>query len=52
VLSNLGDIELHEGDLDAAAARFTDALALCDRHGLVTTRVLVLANPAEVAVRQ
>ncbi|NJK46193.1 MAG: tetratricopeptide repeat protein [Pleurocapsa sp. SU_196_0] len=37
-LNNLGDLHLVRGDFVAAGQYLEPGLALCDRHGLVSTR--------------
>ena len=49
--NNLGDLELELGNARAAVPYLQEGLALCDRHGLVSTRMLVLANLSEASLR-
>jgi len=48
--NNLGDLELELGNPRAAVPYLREGLALCDRHGLVGTRMLVLANLSEASL--
>jgi predicted ATPase/DNA-binding SARP family transcriptional activator len=49
-LNNLGALYLEREDFDAASAQLREGLVLCDRHGLSTTRGLILANLTDVAL--
>jgi predicted ATPase len=49
-LNNLGDLYMTLGEHDAARTHFQESLALCERHGLVGTRALVLTSITELAL--
>jgi tetratricopeptide (TPR) repeat protein len=49
-LNNLGALYLDKQEYASAGAHLREGLALCDRHGLVSTRALILANLAECAM--
>ncbi len=48
-LCNLGSLYVLRNQRDEAALYLQEALALCERDGLVSTRVFVLANLADLA---
>jgi tetratricopeptide (TPR) repeat protein len=50
-LNNLGSLYLVMNDHEAAEPHLHEALAICERDGLVSTRGYVLANLTEVAMR-
>jgi predicted ATPase/Tfp pilus assembly protein PilF len=50
-LNNLGTQLVDQGDYVQGEARLREALALCERHGIATTRTLVLANFTELAIK-
>ncbi|MGZ9076184.1 MAG: hypothetical protein ACXW13_10465, partial [Burkholderiaceae bacterium] len=50
-LNNLGSLHLERREYESAGAYLTPALTLCDRHGLSTTRGLVLSNLIGVSMR-
>lgn len=49
-LNNLGDLYMTLGEHDAARTYLQESLALCERHGLVGTRALVLTSITELAL--
>jgi tetratricopeptide (TPR) repeat protein len=48
-LNNLGVLYVVRKEYESAGAQYKAGLALCDRHGLTTTRVMILANLTELA---
>ncbi len=50
-LNNLGALYLDKQEYESAGSCLREGLSLCDRHGLVSTRTLVLANLAEFATK-
>jgi predicted ATPase/DNA-binding SARP family transcriptional activator len=49
-LNNLSDLYMIRGDFAAAGVHLREALALCEKHGINSTRTLVHANLGEVAI--
>ena len=50
-LNNLAALQNDLGDYPSALANARASLALCERHGLVSTRGFVLANLTELAMK-
>jgi len=50
-LNNLGDQYMNKKEYDLAGTHFRQGLAICERHGLVSTRGLILYNMVELAQR-
>jgi tetratricopeptide (TPR) repeat protein len=50
-LNNLGTLLVDRREHDAARVHLTDSLALCERHGLENTRVMVMANLMELEIK-
>jgi predicted ATPase/DNA-binding SARP family transcriptional activator len=50
-LNNLGVVHVLRHELDAARDRLLAARALCERHGLPTTRCMIENNLADLAMR-
>ncbi len=50
-LGNLGNLYYELGEPEAARVHLLDGLAVCDRHGLVRTRGIILASLTRVAIR-
>ena len=50
-LNNLGALYFDRKEFESAGAHLREGLAICDRHGLVSTRGLILANLTEHAIR-
>ncbi|WP_372528470.1 hypothetical protein, partial [Piscinibacter sp.] len=44
-------LQVDRGEHASAAVHLKEGLALCDRHGLVSTRGLILANLTELALK-
>ena len=49
-LNNLGALYLDREDTASAASYLREGLALCERHGLANTRVLIMTNLTGVAI--
>ena len=49
-LNNLGVLYGVKGDWESSRINLEDGLAICDRHGIVGTRALTLANLTEIAI--
>jgi len=49
-LNNLGALHLARHEYEPAGVHLREGLAICDRHGLVSTRGLIFANLTEVAI--
>lgn len=50
-LNNLGALSLDQQDYNAAGVYLREGLVICEQHGLVRTRGLILVNLAEIAVK-
>jgi len=50
-LNNLAALCLDRGDFELAGSHLREAAALCERHGLASTRLHVLANLTELGVK-
>jgi predicted ATPase/DNA-binding SARP family transcriptional activator len=50
-LNNLGSQYLGKQEYESAGVHFRQGLAICERHGLVSTRVLILYNLVELAIK-
>ena len=50
-LNNLGSLCLTRHEFEAAGIHLREALAICDRDGITSTRAFVLSNLTEVAMR-
>src|SRR4030095_5645223 len=51
ILANIGLLYAEKGDLASAVPQLKAGLAICERHGIVNTRALILANLAEMALQ-
>src|SRR6202007_70513 len=50
-LNNLGALYLDRQAYESAGAHLHEGLAICERHGLVSTRGLILANLSAISLK-